>query len=98
MRTTGTALDDVKDVLVRSLGIETSAETLNASTPLLDSLPELDSLAVIQLVYGLEDQFGLTINDDEISADIFETLGSLARFIDGKLLTKRPAPSGSTAD
>ena len=55
---------------------------LHDSTALLDSLPELDSLAVVQLVYALEERFGLTINDDEVTADVFETMGSLTRFIE----------------
>jgi acyl carrier protein len=33
----------------------------------------------------LEDQFGFTVDDDELSAEIFESVGSLRRFVDGKL-------------
>jgi acyl carrier protein len=82
---TSTTLDDVKAVVVTSLGLESRAETLGPSTPLLGSLPELDSLAVVQLVYALEDRFGITINDDEVTGEVFETLGSLGSFIEGKL-------------
>ena len=82
-RSTAT-LDEVKSVLVSTLGLDDRAPSLRAETPLLGSLPELDSLAVVQLVYALEDRFGLTINDDEVSADIFETLGTLADFIENR--------------
>ena len=85
MEPASTTFDDVKAVVISSLGLEDRAETLGASTPLLGSLPELDSLAVIQLVYALEDRFGLTINDDEITGDVFETFGSLAGFIESRL-------------
>ena len=78
-------LDDVKSVVVTSLSLADRTETLVASTPLLGSLPELDSLAVVQLVYALEDRFSVTINDDEISAEVFETLGSLTQFIERKI-------------
>jgi acyl carrier protein len=84
MQPTSTTVDDVKAVVIASLGLEDRAQTLTVSTPLLGSLPELDSLAVVQLVYALEDRFGLTINDDEISADMFETLGSLVSYIEGR--------------
>ena len=52
-----------------------------ADTPLLGSIPELDSMAVVQIITAIEEQLGVTVNDDEISAETFATLGSLARFI-----------------
>jgi acyl carrier protein len=78
-------LDDVKAVLVATLGVEDQADDLHATTPLFGQLPELDSMAVVELVYALEDRFAITIEGDEISAEVFETLGSLATFVAGKL-------------
>lgn len=74
-------LDDVKDVLVRTLGIEDRAATLTASTPLFGAMPELDSLAVLELVTQLEARFGFTIDDDDITGEVFETVGSLAEYV-----------------
>jgi len=81
-------LDDLKSVLVTTLGIEDRAASIDASTPLFGGLPELDSLAVLDLVTAIEDEFDITIDDEEFSGDIFETLGSLAAFVDQKLLAK----------
>jgi acyl carrier protein len=81
-------LDDLKSVLVTTLGIEDRAASIEASTPLFGGLPELDSLAVLELVTAIEDEFDITIDDEEFSGDIFETLGSLAAFVDQKLLAK----------
>jgi acyl carrier protein len=82
---TPTTLDDVKAVLVDTLGIEDRADTLDAATPLFGSLPELDSMAVLELVLELEQRFGIAVEGEDVSADVFETLGSLTAFIDGKL-------------
>ncbi len=79
-----TTLQDVKAVLVEILGIEDRAETLDVSTPLLGSLPELDSMAVLELVVALEQRFGITIDDDEVTAEVFETVGTLAAFVNGQ--------------
>ena len=38
-------LNDVKAVVVETLGIEDRADALDAATPLFGSLPELDSMA-----------------------------------------------------
>jgi acyl carrier protein len=78
-------LDDVRSVLVTTLGIEDRADTIDASTGLFGSLPELDSMAVVELVTELQDRFGIEIDDDEITGDSFETLGDLAALIDSKL-------------
>lgn len=78
-------LDDVRSVLVTTLGIEDRAHTIDASTGLFGSLPELDSMAVVELVTELQERFGIEIDDDEITGDSFETLGDLAALVDSKL-------------
>ena len=85
MALTGTTTQDVKALLVSVLGIEDRAATIGADTPLLGNLPELDSMAVLELVAALEQRFGVTIDDDEVTAEAFDTLGSLAALLDSKL-------------
>jgi len=41
-------------------------------------------MAVVHVLTAVEEQFGLTVEDDEISADTFSTLGSLADFVELK--------------
>jgi acyl carrier protein len=55
------------------------------NTPLLGAVAELDSMAVVSLIGGLEDRFGIMIDDDEISGDTFATVGSLTDFVASKL-------------
>jgi acyl carrier protein len=83
-----TTFEDVKSVVVATLGIEDRADSLNASTELLGSLPELDSMAVVELVAALDTRFGIETGDDEITGEVFETLGSLAAFVEQKLAEK----------
>lgn len=86
MDTTSTdTADAVKAVVVDVLGVEERADSITAETPLLGSLPELDSMAVLEVVAALEARFGITVDDDEVTADVFETLGSLAALVDAKL-------------
>lgn len=77
-------LEIVKAVIVKTLGIEDRAATLNASTPLFGSMPELDSFAVVELVASLEEKFGFEIEGSEFSGEIFETVGTLAQFVENK--------------
>lgn len=74
-------LDEVKTILIDVLSLGEAGQRLQADSPLLGSLPELDSMAVVSLVGALEDHFGIVIDDDDLSASTFETLGSLADFV-----------------
>lgn len=70
-------LDDV-------LSLSGRAASFDADTPLLGALPELDSMAVANLLAAFEEQFGFSIDDDEIDGSMFATVGSLVAFIDRK--------------
>ncbi len=74
-------LDEVRTILIDTLALGPGAEALDAGSPLLGALPELDSMAVVSLIGALEEHFGISIGDDDISAETFETLGSLAAFV-----------------
>lgn len=85
MKSANATLEGVKDVIVGTLGIEERRPSLDADTTLFGGIPELDSLAVVELAAALEDRFGLVIDDEEFTGDIFETVGSLSDFVDRKL-------------
>jgi acyl carrier protein len=78
-------IDDVKEVVGSALQIGDRMRHMDAAAPLLGAVPELDSIAVVNLITALEEHFGLTVADDEIDASTFETLDSLTRFIERKL-------------
>jgi acyl carrier protein len=83
-------IEQVKSILVTTLGVEDRAPSIDASTPLLGGLPEMDSLAVVELVATLEARFDITIDDDDITTDTFQTLDSLTTLIDDKLRAASP--------
>jgi acyl carrier protein len=78
-------LEAVKDVIVGTLGIEDRSRIESATTPLLGNIPELDSFAVLSLAAALESHFGFQIDDSDFTGDVFETVGSLAQFVDRSL-------------
>jgi acyl carrier protein len=76
---------EVLSLLDEILSLNGRAAEFTASTPLLGAIPELDSMAVVSLIAGLEERFGFTVEDDEIEGSTFATVGSLVEFVDGKL-------------
>jgi acyl carrier protein len=78
-------LEEVRNILSDVLSLGERKNQLKADSILLGNIPELDSMAVVNVITALEDHFGITVDDDEISAETFETLGSLTRFVEQKL-------------
>jgi acyl carrier protein len=82
MDTTTSTLDEVKSLVANVLGIEDRLDSMDGSTEMLGSMPELDSLAVVGLVTAIEERFGFEIEQADFTADVLETLGTLASFVD----------------
>ncbi|MBO9712521.1 acyl carrier protein [Sphingomonas sp.] len=75
----------VRDVLRDILGLsEARAAAFTADTPLFGALPELDSLAVANVLTELEDRLGIRIDDDEVDGEMLESFGALTRFAAAK--------------
>jgi acyl carrier protein len=75
-------LDEVKDVIAQTLGIHDRVGMLSVDSQLFGSIPELDSFGVLELAAALEARFGFEIDDSAFTADIFETVGTLAEFVE----------------
>jgi len=57
------------------------------TTELFGSLPELDSMAVATLLTGIEERFGVMIEDDDVEAEDFASFGTLLAFVRRKVLS-----------
>lgn len=79
------AIEEVKQVLGETLQLGDRAKSFTAETNLFGAIAEFDSMAVVAVVTALEERFGIFVEDDEIDAEVFATVGSLADFVDQKL-------------
>ena len=78
-------IEEVRNILSDVLSLGERRSSLNEDSPLLGAIPELDSMAVVNVITALEEHFDITVDDDEISAKTFETVGRLAQFVEQKL-------------
>ncbi len=76
-------LEDVFQLVVDALQLDEDNLTLTADTQLLGAIPEFDSMAVVTVITAAEENFDLVVDDDEITAEVFETFGSLHEFLAG---------------
>jgi acyl carrier protein len=67
------------------LGVGQTVQSFGHDTPLLGAIPEFDSMAVVAVVTALEERLGIAFDDEEITAEAFETVGSLCALVERKM-------------
>ena len=83
-----TTFETMKRIIIKDF--ELAPERLRPDTPLTDI--ELDSLAVTELIFALEDEFNVTAKSD---GQGMQTLGDIASYID-HLIAERDTPAART--
>ena len=83
-----TTFETMKRIIVKDY--ELAPERLTAETPLADV--ELDSLAITELIFALEDEFNVVA---KTNGQGMRTLGDIAAYID-QLIAERDAPAART--
>ncbi len=76
---------EVISILQSTLGLRDGAIAADPSTRVLGAIPEMDSMSVVGILTTLEEQYGIMVDDDEVDAHVFATVGSLTAFLESKL-------------
>ena len=74
---------EVKKIIINSVNASLSHDEMPDDFPLAGNI--LDSMAVTNLIIALEEHFGFTLDDEELSAEDFETIISLSKLVEQKL-------------
>jgi acyl carrier protein len=82
-------METVLRVLDDALNLQGRALVFTRETPLLGALPELDSMAVLALINGLENKFGLAFSDEDLHGSHFAHVGSLCDLVEQTLLAQQ---------
>ena len=72
-------VDAVCGLVADTLGL--GSRPLKPDTPLIGHMVEFDSMAVVAIITALEEHYGFLVDDDELSASVFEDIASLSRFV-----------------
>lgn len=75
---------EIKQLLVDRLFLRVVPSDIPDSAPLLDELG-IDSVALFELVVGLEDVYGITFEEEEFRLSLFKDVNSIADFVEQKL-------------
>ena len=75
--------DRIRDFITSELMFEDSSTRLSDDTPLLAGA--IDSLGLMQLISFIEEEFGVAIDDAEVTASNFRTINDIQRLIEQKV-------------
>lgn len=75
----------LRAILNDTLQLGGRADNLHADSPLFGAIPEFDSMAVVTVVTAIEEQFGIVVDDEDLTEETFATMGNLTDFVDRKL-------------
>ena len=73
----------IKTMIVERLFLPVDPKTIADDAPLMETY-DIDSVALFELVVGLEDEFGVSMEDMEFTPATFETVNSIAALVEEK--------------
>ena len=76
--------DRLKRMIVDRLFLKLAPEDIEEDKSLIETYG-VDSVSLLELVVGIEEEFGVVIGDKEFRVDNFKTVAALAAFVRSKL-------------
>lgn len=77
--------EKVKKVIIDSLGLDIAPDEMDNNDLLFGEGLGGNSMALMEVIVGLEKAFEIEISDEELIMDVFETVNSIAKFITSKI-------------
>jgi acyl carrier protein len=74
----------VKELIVRRLKLDVDPASIQDDAPLFGEGLGLDSIDALELVLGLEQEFGIKVEDEEVGVKAFASVNALVDFIEHK--------------
>jgi len=74
--------DQIKDLIIRRLRLEISPAEIDEGAPLFGDGLGLDSIDALELVVGLEQEFGISIPDEDVGKEAFASVEALCNYVE----------------
>jgi acyl carrier protein len=71
----------IKQMIVERLFLDVSPSEISDSAPLMETYG-IDSVALFELVVGLEEEFDIELDDTDFSVDAFHDVNAIARLVE----------------
>jgi acyl carrier protein len=71
--------------LISTLNLSIAPEEIGENDLLFCGELGMDSIVALEIVAAIEKRFGITVADDEINAELFESVASLSTYVKKRL-------------
>ena len=71
----------IKQVIIRTLSLEVDAEEIDDEDALFGGGLGLNSMATIEIIVGLEEEFGIEVPDEELRVELFDSVQTMADYV-----------------
>jgi acyl carrier protein len=78
-------VNQLKDIIANKLDVNLAYDEIDENVSLFEDGLGLDSIAIVDLIVTIEKTFSLSIEDEELNADLFKNLKILSEFVRNKL-------------
>ncbi len=73
----------IKEMIVERLFLDADPDAMADDEKLMENY-DIDSVNLFEIVVGLEEQFGISFEDEDFSVDLFATVNNLAEYVEQK--------------
>ena len=78
-------VDQLKDIIANKLDVNLAYDQIDENVSLFEDGLGLDSIAIVDLIVSIESTFSISIEVEELNADLFKNLKILSEFVRNKL-------------
>lgn len=71
----------IKQVIVRVLSLDIDPDEIADDDLLFDGGLGLNSMATIQIIVGIEEEFGIQVPDEDLRVELFESVRAMADYV-----------------
>ena len=71
----------IRKIIVENLELDVKARQVTNETPLIDGGLNMDSINVLELISLIEEEFGITVRDEDMSVELLGTIASLGAYV-----------------
>ena len=83
----------IKQVIIRMLSLEVDAEEIDDEDELFGGGLGINSMATIEIIVGLEEEFGIEVPDEDLRVELFDSVQTMADYVRA-VLQKVPEAAG----
>lgn len=73
--------EQIKCLIVVALELDVDPTEIPSDEALFGGDMDLDSMATLEIIAAIEETFSITVEDDELTAELFDSVEALAEYV-----------------